>query len=130
MQVGARGTFRGGQGGEVGDRHRQLAWILTVRHAQRRRDWNAASAPRGVPMPWLQPGIFVGALYGLLGLGLSLSWGLLRLINLAHLALDALAGVLGDLAGQVDGFVVDRHFGQAFAYMQSFDFHDLFLLGL
>ena len=29
-------------------------------------------------------GIFIGALYGLLGLGLSLSWGLLRLINLAH----------------------------------------------
>jgi branched-chain amino acid transport system permease protein len=29
-------------------------------------------------------GIFVGALYGLLGLGLSLSWGLLKLINLAH----------------------------------------------
>ena len=26
-------------------------------------------------------GIFVGALYGLLGLGLSLSWGLLRLIK-------------------------------------------------
>jgi branched-chain amino acid transport system permease protein len=31
-------------------------------------------------------GIFVGALYGLMGLGLSLSWGLLRLINLAHFA--------------------------------------------
>jgi len=29
-------------------------------------------------------GIFIGALYGLLGLGLSLGWGLLRLINLAH----------------------------------------------
>ena len=27
-------------------------------------------------------GVFVGALYGLLGLGLGLSWGLLRLINL------------------------------------------------
>ena len=32
-------------------------------------------------------GIFIGALYGLFGLGLSLSWGLLRLINLAHFAL-------------------------------------------
>ncbi len=32
-------------------------------------------------------GLFVGALYGLLGLGLSLSWGLLRQINLAHFAL-------------------------------------------
>ena len=36
-------------------------------------------------------GIFVGALYGLLGLGLSLSWGLLRLINLAHFGLAFLA---------------------------------------
>jgi branched-chain amino acid transport system permease protein len=36
-------------------------------------------------------GIFVGALYGLLGLGLSLSWGLLRLINLAHFAFAFLA---------------------------------------
>src|SRR4030095_12540108 len=32
-------------------------------------------------------GVFIGALYGLLGLGLSLSWGLLRQINLAHFAL-------------------------------------------
>ena len=39
-------------------------------------------------------GIFVGALYGLLGLGLSLSWGLLRLINLAHFALAFLAAYL------------------------------------
>jgi len=31
-------------------------------------------------------GIFIGALYGLLGLGLSLSWGMLRQINLAHFA--------------------------------------------
>jgi branched-chain amino acid transport system permease protein len=39
-------------------------------------------------------GIFVGALYGLLGLGLSLSWGLLRLINLAHFGLAFLAAYL------------------------------------
>ena len=39
-------------------------------------------------------GIFVGALYGLMGLGLSLSWGLLRLINLAHFALAFLAAYL------------------------------------
>lgn len=32
-------------------------------------------------------GIFTGAIYGLLGLGLSLSWGLLRQINLAHFGL-------------------------------------------
>ena len=38
-------------------------------------------------------GVFVGALYGLLGLGLSLSWGLLRLINLAHFAFAFLAGL-------------------------------------
>jgi branched-chain amino acid transport system permease protein len=36
-------------------------------------------------------GLFIGALYGLLGLGLSLSWGLLREINLAHFALAFLA---------------------------------------
>jgi branched-chain amino acid transport system permease protein len=39
-------------------------------------------------------GIFVGALYGLLGLGLSLSWGLLRQINLAHFALAFLGAYL------------------------------------
>ncbi len=39
-------------------------------------------------------GIFIGALYGLLGLGLSLSWGLLRLINLAHFAFAFLAAYL------------------------------------
>ncbi len=32
-------------------------------------------------------GVFIGALYGLLGLGLSLSWGMLRQVNLAHFAL-------------------------------------------
>ncbi len=39
-------------------------------------------------------GIFIGALYGLLGLGLSLSWGLLRLINLSHFAFAFLAAYL------------------------------------
>jgi branched-chain amino acid transport system permease protein len=39
-------------------------------------------------------GVFVGALYGLLGLGLSLSWGLLRLINLAHFAFAFLSAYL------------------------------------
>ena len=39
-------------------------------------------------------GIFTGALYGLLGLGLSLSWGLLRQINLAHFALVFLGAYL------------------------------------
>jgi branched-chain amino acid transport system permease protein len=39
-------------------------------------------------------GVFVGALSGLLGLGLSLSWGLLRLINLAHFAFAFLAAYL------------------------------------
>ena len=39
-------------------------------------------------------GVFVGALYGLLGLGLSLSWGLLKLINLAHFAFAFLAAYL------------------------------------
>jgi branched-chain amino acid transport system permease protein len=39
-------------------------------------------------------GIFVGSLYGLLGLGLGVSWGLLRLINLAHFAFAFLAAYL------------------------------------
>jgi branched-chain amino acid transport system permease protein len=39
-------------------------------------------------------GVFVGALYGLLGLGLTLSWGMLRQINLAHFALVFLGAYL------------------------------------
>jgi branched-chain amino acid transport system permease protein len=39
-------------------------------------------------------GLFIGALYGLLGLGLSLSWGLLHVINLAHFAFAFLAAYL------------------------------------
>ncbi len=39
-------------------------------------------------------GIFIGGLYGLLGLGLSLSWGMLRVINLAHFALAFLGAYL------------------------------------
>src|SRR5947209_9747946 len=39
-------------------------------------------------------GVFVGALYGLLGLGLTLSWGILRQINLAYFALTFLAAYL------------------------------------
>jgi len=42
----------------------------------------------------LLSGVFLGALYGLLGLGLSLSWGLLRQINLAHFALAFLGAYL------------------------------------
>jgi branched-chain amino acid transport system permease protein len=42
----------------------------------------------------LLSGVFIGALYGLLGLGLTLSWGLLRQINLAHFALVFLGAYL------------------------------------
>ena len=42
----------------------------------------------------LLSGVLIGGLYGLLGLGLSLSWGLLRLINLAHFALVFLGAYL------------------------------------
>jgi branched-chain amino acid transport system permease protein len=34
----------------------------------------------------LASGVFLGALYGLIGLGIGLGWGLLRQINLAHFA--------------------------------------------
>ena len=39
-------------------------------------------------------GIFIGALYGLIGLGLGLTWGLLRQINLAHFGLLFLGAYL------------------------------------
>lgn len=39
-------------------------------------------------------GIFVGGLYGVLGLGLTLSWGILRQINLAYFALTFLGAYL------------------------------------
>lgn len=54
----------------------------------------------------LLSGIFIGGLYGLLGLGLSLSWGMLRQVNLAHFALAFLGGYLTfQLAGKLDPFV-------------------------
>ena len=40
----------------------------------------------------LVSGVLAGGIYGLLALGLSLSWGLLRLVNLAHFALSITSG--------------------------------------
>ena len=51
----------------------------------------------------LLSGIFIGALYGLLGLGLSLSWGMLRQINLAHFALAFLGAYLTYQLASVGG---------------------------
>ena len=51
----------------------------------------------------LLSGIFIGSLYGLLGLGLSLSWGLLRQINLAHFALAFLGAYLTYQLASVGG---------------------------
>jgi branched-chain amino acid transport system permease protein len=42
----------------------------------------------------LLSGVFVGGLYALMGVGLSLSWAFLRIINLAHLALVFFAAYL------------------------------------
>src|SRR5438094_9844782 len=42
----------------------------------------------------LLSGVFIGSRYGLLGLGLTLSWGILRQINLAYFALAFLAAYL------------------------------------
>src|ERR1700712_5133005 len=39
-------------------------------------------------------GIFIGALYGMIGLGLGLTWGLLRQINLSHFGLVFLGAYL------------------------------------
>jgi len=50
-------------------------------------------------------GVFIGALYGLIGLGLGLTWGLLRQINLAHFGLVFLAAYLSyqmATVGQID----------------------------
>lgn len=49
-------------------------------------------------------GLFTGALYGLLGLGLSLSWGLLKQINLAHFALAFLGAYLTYQLSTTGGF--------------------------
>lgn len=48
-------------------------------------------------------GVFIGSLYGLLGLGLSLSWGMLRQINLAHFALAFLGAYLTYQLATVSG---------------------------
>src|SRR5215510_6141957 len=42
----------------------------------------------------LVSGVLAGGIYALLALGLSLSWGLLRLVNLAHFALALLGAYL------------------------------------
>jgi branched-chain amino acid transport system permease protein len=50
-------------------------------------------------------GIFIGALYGLIGLGLGLTWGLLRQINLSHFGLVFMAAYLSyqmAMVGQID----------------------------
>ena len=50
-------------------------------------------------------GVFIGALYGLIGLGLGLTWGLLRQINLSHFGLVVLAAYLSyqmATVGQID----------------------------
>lgn len=49
----------------------------------------------------LVSGLLAGGIYGLLALGLSLSWGLLRLVNLAHFALALLAAYLTYQLGSV-----------------------------
>ncbi len=51
----------------------------------------------------LLSGLFIGSLYGLLGLGLSLSWGMLRQINLAHFALAFLGAYLTYQLASVGG---------------------------
>src|SRR3972149_4065740 len=42
----------------------------------------------------LLSGLFLGGLYGLVGLGLSLTWGMLKLINLTHFAFAFLGAYL------------------------------------
>lgn len=49
----------------------------------------------------LVSGLLAGGLYGLLGLGLSLSWGLLRLVNIAYFALAFLGAYVTYQFGSV-----------------------------
>jgi branched-chain amino acid transport system permease protein len=49
----------------------------------------------------LVSGVLVGGLYGLLALGLSLGWGLLRLVNLGHFGLALLSAYLTWWLGEV-----------------------------
>src|SRR3954471_8704947 len=46
-------------------------------------------------------GVFIGGLYGLIGLGLGLTWGLLRQINLAHFGFVFVGGYLTYQMGTV-----------------------------
>src|SRR5215207_11187883 len=46
-------------------------------------------------------GVFIGGLYGLIGLGLGLTWGLLRQINLSHFGLVFLGAYLSYQMGTV-----------------------------
>src|SRR5579863_551803 len=48
-------------------------------------------------------GVLAGALYGLLALGLSLSWGLLRLVNISHFAMALLGAYLTWWLGTAHG---------------------------
>jgi branched-chain amino acid transport system permease protein len=48
-------------------------------------------------------GVFIGGLYGLIGLGLGLTWGLLRQINLSHFGLVFLGAYLSYQMGTVWG---------------------------
>src|SRR5260370_105103 len=59
----------------------------------------------------LLSGLFIGALYGLLGLGLSLSWGMLRQINLAHFALAFLGAYLSYQLASAEDAPIAAAFG-------------------
>jgi branched-chain amino acid transport system permease protein len=67
-------------------------------------------------------GLLAGGIYGLLALGLSLSWGLLRLVNLAHFALALLGAYLTYQLGTALGVAP---WAAALAIVPAF-----FLLGL
>jgi len=61
-------------------------------HAQRRfRSWVVSIS---LLLQSAIGGLLLGGIYGLLALGLSLSWGLLRLVNLSHFALAFLGAYL------------------------------------
>ena len=84
----------GGLGPLQGEAAPAGRWIVVTRQwaAPGALSSTRAKVPSATLLGQSLSGIFIGALYGLLGLGLSLSWGMLRQVNLAHFALAFLGG--------------------------------------
>ena len=70
-------------------------------------------------------GVLLGGVYGLLAMGLSLSWGLLKLVNLSHFALAFLAAYIVYELGITAQLAIILIPGAANSFGQT-TFHSLF----